>query len=155
MKSKEMSDGEKLLTSESVERKKEEKKSYYIMLLTQPKIILTFYAPRDKVNTLINFFEISDREDKSHSVTAMKAFEEYVQRHHIPNPQAQLDRLMKLGLSHKPKWMCCVPNCKRKAQAQLILANFNGKTETFSVCLNHKTWRHPDYKFLKAYKQNE
>jgi len=148
-----MSDEEKLLTSENSTNKQTPKQKLLNNLITSSKIIISFSVPHSKVNNLLDFLEISHREDKNKSITINKALEEYVKHHHIPNPQAQLDRLIQLGLPHKAKWQCCVPECKNKAQHEVMLANFEGLTETFRVCSTHLRWKHAEYKVLRASKK--
>jgi len=122
-------------------------------LLNNSKIIKSFSVPKEDVSILAAFIEISRREDGNLSKTIVKAMKEYVHRHRIPNPQARLDRMLALGLPHKPSWQCCVPNCRGKALYELRLKDFQGKTELFPVCGAHKRWKHPKFRFLLGYKE--
>jgi hypothetical protein len=86
---------------------------------------------------------------------AYDAFKEYLVRHPLPNPQAQLDRMLEVGMPHKPIATCCVGNCRRKAHYTLRLKSFEGKQQLFQVCEFHKNWRHPQFRFLISYRKYE
>jgi len=141
-----------VLNTEVGERKKGVKLSVLNTVLNTSRIVKSFSVKPDDCNTLAAFIEISRREDPDFSTTVVKAMREYVQRHAVPNPQARLDRLLEIGLPHKPSWQCCVPGCEAKAQFQLILRDFDSKTELFQVCKKHKRWTHSRFKFLVGWK---
>jgi hypothetical protein len=84
----------------------------------------------------------------SFNTLALNAFIEYMQHHPIPNPQAELPRMLELRMPHKPISQCCVPGCRGKAKFLNTLRNYNGKKEKFQVCTAHRHWRHPEYRFL-------
>jgi len=97
--------------------------------------------------------EIGLRENKSQSEMIVIAVKEFVKKHSIPNPQAQLDRLLQIQMPHKPSWQCCVENCHTKALFHLFLKNFEGKTECFPVCWRHRRWKHPQFRWLVGRKK--
>jgi hypothetical protein len=141
-----------LLSEFSEERKKGKKNDLLNKLLNKLYVVKSFSVTRPFFPDLVKFMEISQREDPNFSYTLCKAIREYAQRHSIPNPQARLDRLLEIELPHKPAWQCCVPNCKNKARFQLILKDFQGKTEVFRVCWTHQKWKHKRFRFLVGFK---
>lgn len=117
-------------------------------------IVKTFYIKKEDFPVLEEFLKLSYREDgpRSFSTTILKAMKLYLRHKQIPNPQARLDRMLKLQLPHKPSWQCCVSDCKAKARYQLILRDFENKTEIFRVCWAHKHWKHKRFRFLVGLK---
>jgi hypothetical protein len=120
------------------------KKSYYNKSFSFPKTVEV-----DEIFQKLD--EIARRDRWTKSQTFLVALKEFVTRHQLPNPQAQIDRILKLKLPHKPINICCVPNCRGKAKFRLQLQDFGGKTEMFHVCERHKNWRHPQFRFLISY----
>lgn len=97
----------------------------------------------------VHLQEISSREDDGNlSFTFCRAMREFVGRHSIPNPQARLDRILKLGLPHKPSHLCCVPKCRKHAKYILTLRDYKKNEETFQVCPEHKKWTHHKFKYI-------
>jgi hypothetical protein len=127
---------------------------YNEKLLQHLRLVKTFSITPEKIPIYKEFCRIAEREagPRGFSEVLLKAMEEYVKRHSIPNPQTTLNRTLELGIPAKRYDMCSVPNCKRKAAYQKTLRNYNGKTEVFNVCENHKKWRHPDYPFIVSFK---
>jgi len=97
--------------------------------------------------------EIGLRENKSQSEMIVIAVKEFVKKHSIPNPQAQLDRLLQIQMPHKPSWQFCVENCHKKAVFHLFLKNFEGETECFPVCWRHRRWKHYQFRWLVGRKK--
>lgn len=119
------------------------------------RLIRSFNIPFDKVPVYEEFMRIVRREagERGFSQVLIKAMEEYIARHAIPNPQATLDRILSTSLPAKPHDACCVPGCNRKAAYQLILQDYEGKREIFRVCQLHKEWRHNRFKFIVGFKE--
>jgi len=140
-------------TDKREERKKIDNSSVLNTVLHTQRIVKSFSVKPSDFNTLVAFLEISQREDSDFSTTVVRAMQEYVQHHSIPNPQARLDRILDIELPHKPRWQCCVPECKAKATYVLFLKDYEGKTESFQVCSQHQKWKHSRYKFLSAYRE--
>jgi hypothetical protein len=82
-----------------------------------------------------------------------RALSEYYQRHPLPNPQSQIDRMLEVKMPLKPVTDCCVGNCRRKTRWVLRLQNRVGKVQEFVVCDSHKRWLHPDFKLLVSYRE--
>jgi len=81
------------------------------------------------------------------------ALAEYYQRHPLPNPQSQIDRMLEVKMPLKPTSQCCVAGCRRKTKWFLRLQNKQGKVQEFQVCDSHKRWLHPDFKMLVSYRE--
>jgi len=112
------------------------------------------FPNRDDIVALLQDLDvIAKRDGWSFSHLATVAFQEFRQHHPLPNPQAQIDRMLDIQMPHKSVSQCCVGVCKRKAIQLLTLKNFEGKTQQFQVCEGHKNWRHPKYKFLLNYRE--
>ena len=145
---------------EERERKKEEEDkeaTYYNNLLYYPKTYFnkSFCFPNtQEVRELFKDLDaIGQRDGWTKSHTFLTALKEYVEHHPLPNPQAQIDRMLEVQMPHKPVHQCCVGSCRRKAEFLETLKDFEGKTERFQVCSIHKNWRHPRFKFLVNYRQ--
>ena len=144
--------------SRGKERKKDEK-DLLNKLINKQTIIKTISFQREHFPLLMDFMAKAKLERTSwasktgFSELARKAFKEYLERHPLPNPQATLDRTLGLNMPHKPSWQCCVPDCPGKARYHLFLKDFEGNMETFQVCIRHKKWKHPRYKFLQGLKE--
>lgn len=86
---------------------------------------------------------------------SLEAYREYMQRHPLPNPQSQIDRMLEVQMPHKPTTQCCVQNCRGKAKFLLRLKDFEGKQQEFLVCEGHKNWRHQRFRFIISYRALE
>jgi len=142
-----------VLNTRGGERKKEEMESVLNTVLNTVRVVKSFSVKPEHCHTLACFVELIKREGLDFSAGVMKALTEYVEHHSVPNPQARLDRCLAIEMPHKPAWQCCVPNCENKARFQLILADYEGKTEVFRVCVTHKRWKHKRFCFLEGFKE--
>jgi len=127
-------------------------------LLNKRLIIKSFSVKREDLLILGQFMEIARRERKTFeekngfSSAVVRAIREYVDHHPLPNPQVTLDRSFAVNMAAKPSGVCCVEACRRKAEYQLCLKDFNGEKQLFHVCSRHFKWRHPRFRFLLSYK---
>jgi hypothetical protein len=100
-----------------------------------------------------HFDQVARMEGINKSQLYIRAMQEFLQRHPLPNPQSQIDRMLRVEMPHKPVTQCCVSNCRGKAKFLLTLKDFSGKTEQFQVCENHKLWKHPKFRFLVSFRE--
>ena len=112
------------------------------------------FPPTEESIKMLKDADVSAKRDGwsfSHFVAV--AIQEYLNHHPLPNPQSQIDRMLEVEMPHKPVTQCCVQGCRGKAKSLLTLKDFNGKTEQFQVCLNHKLWKHPKFRFLVSFRE--
>jgi hypothetical protein len=118
-----------------------------------PKTV-TFRADSHEETELLKQLEMRMQIDAwSFTKLSLEAYKEYMMHHPLPNPQSQIDRMLEVGIPHKPTSQCCVPNCKGKARFLLRLKDFEGKQEQFQVCFQHQNWRHARFRFLISCKE--
>ena len=97
--------------------------------------------------------KIARREGAKKSQLYTRVIFEFLQRHPLPNPQAQIDRMLEIKIPLKPTTQCCVSTCHRKTKWILRLQNKAGKVQEFQVCDGHKRWLHQDFRLLVSYRE--
>jgi len=143
--------------NKSMDKQTNKQKDFINKLINKSIIVKSISFRKEHFPILFQFIEKARLERSSSasktgfSELAIKAFSEYLQRHPLPNPQTILEHFSLTGLPAKPAWQCCVPNCNNKARFQLILKDFQGKTETFRVCQVHRKWKHNRFRFLVGF----
>ena len=151
-----MSDDLRNCITPSIPRREREERP--VLNTVIQRVIKTISVRKRDCNTLTAFMEIARRERRSFdekdgfSSAVIRAMEEYIQHHPIQNPQPTLDRSFNTELPAKPQSCCCVPTCNRKAKFILTLADYQGKSEKFPVCQQHKHWKHERFRFLQCWK---
>ena len=117
------------------------------------RMVKSFSVKQEKAAILNGFLAFCEREHITFSDGVVWALEDFLKRHTPPNPQPTLDRCLSLGMPVKPNTMCFVPECRAKAQYQLVLKNFKGEEQLFNVCARHKRWKHKEYRFVVRHKK--
>lgn len=150
--------GERERRERREEREREETSTYYNKLINNSDktyLIKSFSFPNTPAikEMFEHFAEIARREGANKSQLYLRVLQEFLLRHPLPNPQSQIDRMLQVQIPHKPVTQCCVQGCRGKAKFLLTLKDFSGKTEQFQVCLNHKLWKHPKFRFLVSFRE--
>ena len=149
--------GERERRERREEREREETSTYYNKLINNSQktyLIKSFSFPNiPDITVMFDHFEqVARMEGVNKSQLYIRAMQEFLQRHPLPNPQSQIDRMLEVQMPHKPANQCCVQNCRGKAKFLLRLKDFEGKQEEFLVCEGHKNWRHQRFRFIISYR---
>ena len=142
------------------QKKKKSEDSVLNTVLNTGRTVKSFSVKGRDCITLKTFMEIALRERRSFeekdgfSSAIIRAMNEYIEHHPIPNPNCTLDRIFSTGMPARSISQCCVPSCNCKAKVLLTLRDIEAKTERFQVCEGHfKTrWTHPRFRWLECWK---